>query len=204
MRRRVWWLVAVLVIAGAPIVWYLGSPMFINKTVNEPFPKSTRTSEDTFPMSKGAVVPEGMTHQQVEEIMMKASKENSTATEPMPVGTIPTTVVARGTFIAADSFHHGEGTVAVHHVGQDRVLRLDPFKVTNGPDLHLILTKQSAPKVRADVELGYVEVAKLKGNLGSQNYVLPQGVRLEDYHAVVIYCKMFHVVFSTATLQAPR
>ena len=155
-------------------------------------------------MSKGAVVPEGMTQQQVEEIMMKASKENSTATEPMPVGTTPTAVVAHGTFTAADSFHQGEGTVGVHHIGQNLVLRLDPFKVTNGPDLHLILTKQSAPQVRADVEQGYVEVAKLKGNLGSQNYVLPQGVRLEDYHAVVIYCKMFHVVFSTATLQVPQ
>lgn len=58
--------------------------------------------------------------------------------------------------------------------------------------------------MRADVEQGYVEVAKLKGNLGGQNYVLSQGVRLGDYHAVVIYCKRFHVVFSTATLQPTR
>jgi hypothetical protein len=204
MQRRVWWLVAALVIAGAPIAWYLGSPLFINKTVDEPFPTTAKTSEETFPMSKGAAVPEGMTQPQAEEIMMRASKVKSTAAEPMPRGTTPTTVVANGTFIAADSFHQGEGTVAVHHVGQDLALRLDPFKVTNGPDLYVILTKQPAPKMRADVEQGYVEVAKLKGNLGSQNYVLSRGVRLGDYHAVVIYCKMFHVVFSTATLQPPQ
>jgi hypothetical protein len=204
MRRRVWWIVAILVILGAPVAWYLGSPLLINKTVNEPFPTAARTSEETFPMSKGAVVPEGMTQQQVEEMMMNASKENSTAADPMPLGTTSTTVVVRGTLIAADSFHQGEGNVAVHHVGRDLVLRLDPFKVTNGPDLHVILTKESAPKMRADVEQGYVEVAKLKGNLGSQNYVLPQGVHLKEFHAVVIYCKMFHVVFSTATLQVPE
>lgn len=203
MQRTVWWVVAILVILGAPVAWYLGSPLFINKTVNEPFPTTARTSEETFPMSKRAVVPLGMTQQQVEEMMVKASKEKSAAAEPMPLGTTPTTLVARGTLIAADSFHQGEGNVAVHHVGRDLVLRLDPFKVTNGPDLHVILTKKSAPKMRADVEQGYVEVAKLKGNLGSQNYILPQGVRLKEFHAVVIYCKMFHVVFSTATLQVP-
>lgn len=200
MQRRVWWVVAALVIAGAPIAWYLGSPLFINKTVNEPFPTTAQTSEETFPMSKYAVVPEGMTQQQVEEVMMRASKANSAAAEPMPLGTTPT-VVARGTFVAVDSFHRGEGIVAVHHSGRDLILRLDPFKVTNGPDLYVILTKQPAPKMRGDVEQGYVEVAKLKGNLGSQNYVLSRGVRLGDYHAVVIYCKRFHVVFSTATLQ---
>lgn len=201
MQRRVWWVVAALVIAGAPIAWYLGSPLFINKTVNEPFPTIAQTSEETFPMSKNAVVPEGMTQQQVEEVMMRASKVDSAAAEPMPQGIPPTTVVARGAFVATDRFHQGEGLAAVHHSGRDLVLRLDPFKVTNGPDLYVILTKQPAPKMRADVEQGYAEVAKLKGNLGSQNYVLSRGVRLGDYHAVVIYCKKFHVVFSTATLQ---
>lgn len=38
MRRRVWWVIAVVVILLAPIAWYLGSPLFINKTVDEPFP----------------------------------------------------------------------------------------------------------------------------------------------------------------------
>lgn len=64
-------------IVGAPIAWYLGSPLFINKTVNEAFP-------GTFPMSVGATVPEGMTQQQVEDTMMKTSQVNASASEPMP------------------------------------------------------------------------------------------------------------------------
>ena len=193
MRRRVWWIVAAAVILGAPIAWYLGSPLFISRTVNEPFPAA-------FPMSAGATVPEGMAQQQVEDTMMKASKENTSASEAMPSGSA--SVVARGTFRGADDFHKGEGTATLYRVGQDIVLRLDPFKVTNGPDLHVILTKTPAPKSRRDVDEGYVEVAKLKGNVGSQNYALPKGVLLADYHAVVIYCKPFHVVFATAALQA--
>jgi len=203
MRKRVWWILAILVILGAPIAWYLGSPLFINKTVNEPFPTTSGTPQEAFPMSKGGTVPEGMTQQQAEDMMMKASKVSATAADPMPGG-LTAAVVARGSLVAADSFHRGEGTAAMYRVGQELVLRLDPFKVTNGPDLHVILTKHSFPKTRADVQQGYVEVAKLKANLGSQNYILSPDVRLGDYHAVVIYCKMFHVLFSIATLQTPQ
>lgn len=35
MRRRWWWIVAVLVIVGAPIAWYLGSPLFLHRAVDE-------------------------------------------------------------------------------------------------------------------------------------------------------------------------
>jgi len=80
-------------------------------------------------------------------------------------------------------------------------LRLDTFKVTNGPDLRVILTKAASPKTSAEVQAGYVEVAKLKGNVGSQNYELPANLALDDYKTVVIYCKPFHVVFATASLQ---
>lgn len=198
-----WWIGAVLVIIGAPIAWYLGSPLFINRVVNEPFPtgEGTASSTTTFPMSKDATVPEGMTQQQVEETMMNASKVEKPADETMPPGAASAKVVARGTFAGADAIHKGEGTATVYRVGEDLILRFDTFKSTNGPDLHVLLAKHAAPKSSADVKQGYIEVAKLKGNVGSQNYTLPRGVTLADYRTVVIYCKPFHVVFSTAPLQ---
>jgi hypothetical protein len=199
-----WWIAAaVLVILGAAVAWYLGSPLFISKTVDEPFPTAQAPAKEAFPLSAGATVPEGMTQEQVEEAMKKASEVNASMAEPVPA-TGAVTALERGTFVGADDFHRGEGTATVYRVGQDLVLRLDAFKVTNGPDLHVILTKQAAPKTRADVQAGYVEVAKLKGNLGSQNYTLPAEVRPGEYRAVIIYCKPFHVVFATAALQAAR
>jgi len=167
MPRWAWWVIAAAVIVGVPIAWYLGSPLFINRVVDEPFPKG-----------------------------------NTSASDAMPSGAGQGTVVARGTFAGADDFHKGEGSVTVYRVGGDVVLRLDPFKVTNGPDLHVILTKHESPKSRGDVEAGYVEVDKLKGNVGSQNYTLPKDANLAEYKAVVIYCKPFHVVFATAPLEA--
>jgi hypothetical protein len=168
MHRRWWWVIAVLVIIGVPMAWYLGSPLFINRAV-----------EETFPASSGAEVP--------------ASEE------AMPAAAV---ALRRGTFVGADKFHQGEGTATVYRLGSALVLRLDPFRVTNGPDLYVILTKHAKPRSRDDVKAGYIEVAKLKGNVGSQNYTLPAGFRLDDYNAVVIYCKPFHVVFASAELPA--
>ncbi|MGQ0568027.1 MAG: DM13 domain-containing protein [Armatimonadota bacterium] len=204
MRRRIprwmWWVIGLVVIAGAPIAWYLGSPLFIDKVVDEPFPTSTGSME--FPMSKGATVPEGMTQKQVEEKMSEASKVETSSSEAMPAGASQGAIVARGAFTGADDFHKGEGTATVYRAGQELVLRLDQFKVTNGPDLRVILTKSESPKTRADVQEGYIEVARLKGNVGSQNYNLPQGVTLAEYKAVVIYCKPFHFIFATAPLKS--
>ncbi len=38
LLKRYWWAVALLIAVLAPLAWYLGSPLFINKVVDEPFP----------------------------------------------------------------------------------------------------------------------------------------------------------------------
>ena len=192
MRRRLWWVIIAAIVVGAPILWYLASPLFLNRVVSE-----------GFPMSAGATVPEGMTQQQVEETMAAAAQATTSASEAMPPAVSPAVAVARGSFTGADGFHRGQGTAAVYRVGDQLVLRLEAFQVTNGPDLHVILTAHAAPKSRADVQQGYLEIAKLKGNVGEQNYTLPAGLSLDRYRTVVIYCKPFHVVFATAPLGAP-
>jgi hypothetical protein len=45
MRIRLWWIVAVFVVLSAPAVWYLGSPLFINRTVDEPLPYTAGPAE---------------------------------------------------------------------------------------------------------------------------------------------------------------
>ena len=183
-----------LLLIGAAIVvsvgWYLASPLFISKTVNE-----------ALPGRNAAVVPAGMTQQQVDDQMAAAAKVNTTMTESMPLGATSATALARGAFGNGDSFHKGEGTATVYRVGQNLVVRLDPFKVTNGPALHVYLSGNPAPRNSAELHAaGALDLGKLKGNLGAQNYPVPAGTDLSPYHSVVIYCQMFHVVFSTATL----
>jgi hypothetical protein len=195
-RKRL--LIGIAVIILIPVLalaWWLGSPLFINKTV-----------EDEFPFAADAAVPANMTRDEVEKVMEVMSKVNAEMDEAMPDEMMKqpsATAVKSGSFRDADSFHKGSGTATIYR-GTDGslLLRLEDFRVTNGPDLHVILTPHPDPRGRDDVMAsGYVELGKLKGNIGNQNYAIPEGVDVAAQKSVVIYCKPFHVVFSVAMLQ---
>jgi flagellar basal body-associated protein FliL len=109
-------------------------------------------------------------------------------------------VVLQGQFKDADSFHKGSGTGTIYQLPDgSHLLRLEDFTVTNGPDLHVLLASSPSPTGRADLG-DYVDLGSLKGNIGNQNYEIPAGTDLSQFKSVVIYCKPFHVVFSTAAL----
>lgn len=112
-------------------------------------------------------------------------------------------ILAQGVFVDADSFHKGTGTAQLAIVDGRTLLRLEEFRVTNGPDLYVYLAVHPKPASRADVEAGFVNLGGLKGNIGAQTYPVPAGTALRRFRSVVIYCQRFHVVFATARLQGP-
>ncbi len=114
---------------------------------------------------------------------------------------ITPTVVAQGKFVDGDVFHRGSGTAAIWRAADGSyVLRLTEFRTSVGPDLRVLLSPAAAPASHA--RLGnYLEVSKLKGNLGDQEYALPADFDPTLYHSVVIYCVPFRVIFATATLE---
>ena len=108
-----------------------------------------------------------------------------------------------GTFGVVDGIHRGEGTASfVQLPDGQRVLRLEEdFRVTNGPDLYVYLSGSAAPRTSAELHgSSAFEVAQLKGNAGGQNYALPGDLDLSKFRSVVIYCRRFTTVFSTAEL----
>ncbi len=115
-------------------------------------------------------------------------------------------LIAKGQFGGVDGFHKGEGKALVFKLpdGQ-RIVRLEDFKVTNGPDLFVYLSGHPAPRNGGQLhEKAAFEVARLKGNIGNQNYPLPADVDLSKFKSAVIYCKQFSVIFSTAELMFNR
>ena len=102
-----------------------------------------------------------------------------------------------GTFAGAgDGIHNAQGSARILNLEDGRaVLRLEDFRVTNGPDLYVYL---STDKGASD----YVDLGRLKANAGNQNYELPSGIDLSKYDNVVIWCKAFSVYFGGAQLTA--
>lgn len=189
-RTWVWVTAAAVAVPVLAIAWYLGSPLFLNSTVVEEFPRAAV-----------AVVPAGMTVEEVEKELMEAEAQNAESSDPMPDETEPVKLVS-GTVSGADNFHQGSGSAGIYELGDgSRVLRLEELDVTNGPDLHVILSPVANPDGRNDVmSEGYLDLGKLKGNRGNQNYDIPPDFEIGDEISVVIYCAPFHVIFSTATL----
>jgi hypothetical protein len=111
-------------------------------------------------------------------------------------------IVGRGRFGVIDAIHRGDGTATlVHAPAGGLLLRLEDLRVTNGPDLYVYLSGHPAPRNSAELHTGGAfEVARLKGNIGSQTYELPADLNLSRFRSAVIYCRRFATVFSTAEL----
>jgi len=112
-------------------------------------------------------------------------------------------ILARGNFVQIDALHGGEGTATIYQAPDStRFVRLDPFSVTDSPDLRVALAANPAPRMPADLtSSGFIDLGQLESNTGPQNIDIPLNVRLEQFESVVIYDKQFNIIFTTATLQ---
>ncbi|WP_420629024.1 DM13 domain-containing protein [Candidatus Leptofilum sp.] len=198
--------------------WYLAGPLFITNSVDEAFPfeipdATTLANMDSAEMADledefMATVPNEATIEQLSDedrALVEAQVMEAAATvmadkemdDAMPAA--EWVIAASGTFLGADSFHEGEGTAVIFQQGEQRVLRFEDFRVTNGPDLHVILSKNADP-IGSGIGEDYLDLGQLKGNVGNQNYELSADLDLSEYQSVVIYCMPFHVLFSAASL----
>lgn len=215
-------IIGIGILAIVPVAfvgWILLEPLFTDDEVNEEFPQAARTvspptpaspAAAQFPLATRAVIPQSVTMEQVEALMASAAEIENIVADAMPampamaaaVNAEPRALLS-GQFQDADAFHRGSGTATVYELGDGgrRVLRLEDFRVTNGPDLRVLLANAPAPDGRSELaDAGYIELAALKGNVGSQNYDIPDDFDLAAAGSVVIYCDPFRVIFSTATL----
>lgn len=203
-RRTIRLGVALLgLIAIVAVGWYLASPLFINETVDEALPESVAavsklidipSEEELERISEEAI-------RSIEEAGLEGGSEpDKVMEEEMPAAASQAAVLHTGQFVGADEFHQGSGTANIYQAADGSLLlRLEDFRVTNGPDLHVLLANGEKPT--GEENMGqFLDLGELKGNVGNQNYEIPAGTDLSIYNSVVIYCQPFHVVFATATL----
>ena len=180
---------------------YTISPLLINTVINEPLPPSSVSSDFQRFMNmtedERIEAANNMTQKQKEIIMTVAAKDNNTVSENLSVATMSTSSnkTLIGNFVGAgDGFHNAEGVAKIIQLadGTD-ILRLENFKATNGPDLYVYL---STDKTNADI----VNLGRLKGNIGNQNYLIPAGTDITKYNTTLIWCRAFSVIFGSAQL----
>jgi len=139
-----------------------------------------------------------MTQKDKEMVMNEFSKQNSTVNENMSETAMPKdTKPLMGNFVdAGDGFHKAQGVAKVLNLADGKAfLRLENLKTTNGPDLYVYL---STGKDVSDI----VNLGRLKGNIGNQNYEIPTATDLAKYNTVLIWCKAFSTLFGSAKLSS--
>ena len=185
MGRRTAIVIGVLILLALPVAWYLISPIFIDREVDEAFP--TLSPQATATMSAAAAQPDV----EMEEAMPEGAMEDMQ-------------VLARGEFYDLGG-HSGMGTATVYELADgSRLLRLENFQVINGPQLHVWMVPPDPVPDTVGREIpGYIDLGPLKGNIGDQNYELPVDLDLGSYGSVVIWCVPFRVPFNAAPLSAP-
>ena len=203
-------IIVVIIIAAIaiPVGIYTVSPLFINTTVNEPLPTSSSVTDlqkfqEFMSMnSEEERVEKGQqmgTEEKNAILRGAAQTTGNTVNENMKEAaatTLGQTSLFIGEFVGVnDGIHNAGGMAKVIQLDDaSMILRLENFKATNGPDLYVYLATDNSAS-------DFVNLGKLKGNIGNQNYDIPEGTDFSKYHAVLIWCQAFSVLFGSAELE---
>ena len=108
--------------------------------------------------------------------------------------------LTRGEFVTQE--HGTSGTARVVELADgSRILRVEGFSTSNGPDLHVWLTDQAAGGDWFKYDDGRsVQLGELKATDGNHNYAIPADADLAGLTSVVVWCKRFGVAFGSAPL----
>ena len=189
----------IITVIAIAIATYTISPLFINTSIDEPLPDTSpkvgfeefmKLSED-----ERATIGKDMTQEEKDNIMKVFAQENSTINDEMTIPENQTNNMLAGNLIdAGDGFHMASGQVKVLQIPDEtQILRFENLDVTNGPDLYVYLATDTTAK-------DFVSLGRLKGNMGNQNYPIPENTDFEKYNTVLIWCQAFSTLFGSSKL----
>lgn len=177
-------------LAGLLLWWFQPWLLFVDTEVAESLPivSSSPTTSPSLSSAPSMATP------------VKPSKANLPEVTDSPVA--PKNLLS-GSFISHE--HQTTGTVRILELADgSRVLRLEDFATSNGPDLEVWLSEAPVVEGQAGWFLAddgdYVSLGKLKGNKGNQNYVIPPELDLSRFSSVSIWCVRFSVSFGAAEM----
>ncbi len=182
---------AIAVVVGAPVAWYLGSPVFLRTELNEPpvvaiEPIGTTPSPPspaTDPDARGdarAAGSAGLTG------VVRGRRSPPGRRPPRGPGGSPgptTSISAAGPRSCARSSR------------ADGWCGWRTSRSGTGPDLYVVLSPD-----RTGYTDDAIEVGRLRATDGSFNMRVPEGTDVSDVSSVLIWCKQFSHLFAVAPL----
>ncbi|MFD7700619.1 DM13 domain-containing protein [Streptomyces caelestis] len=171
-------LLVLTVVAGIGLILFQPWKAFTDTTVDEALPSASAPATNGGPAMQG-------------EARVNGGEPSAQNTGPKDLAT--------GRFVTHE--HDTSGTARVVRLADGgRVLRFEDLKTSEGPDVRVYLSTRDDDAAKEGLGDGALELGKLKGNLGNQNYTVPAGTDLSRFHSAVIWCERFSVSFGAADL----
>lgn len=193
-----------LLIVGLGLVVLVGGflafrpdKLFVDDAVNESLADAF-ADVDSSPTDTTVVIQEeAVAIDDTDVTIPEVEVETPTAPEPPAKDDEGPVAVTTGGFYGID--HSAAGTATVYEQDGEYVLRFeDDTDIQNGPDLYVWVLPDGDYDGGDPTE--YLDLGTLKGNIGGQNYELPDGYDPELHQTVLIWCLRFGVPFAAAPL----
>jgi len=176
MKRS--WLIIIAILIAIPIAYFLISPAFRVVEVDQPSPVIQDALDTMDAETKAAF----------DAAVEEASAEISEMQEAMPAAG---TSIAEGTF--QPRAHDVAGKALLLETDGVQTVRFEDFETINGPDLRIYLASDLSNE---DI----IDLGEIKATKGNVNYEIPEGVDTTKYNKVLVWCRLFGVLFSYAEL----
>jgi Electron transfer DM13 len=128
-------------------------------------------------------------------VFAACTKTNKTSTVPLNETIPPDTAAVkfRGAFINGP-YGTVTGKAAVFLQNGKYTLALEDIVISNGPDLHVYLSKEIQP-------VNFIDLGKLKSTAGNQVYDISGAPDLSVYTYALIHCQQYNHLFGSAVLK---
>jgi len=126
--------------------------------------------------------------------MVACSKQNATPTNPgMDMVDTSARLKYSGTFINGP-YGSVSGKAKVYLLNGLYVLKLQGVTISNGPDLHVYLSKEIQP-------VNYMDLGRLQSTIGDQVYNIAGSPDFTMYKYALVHCQRYNHLFGSAQLQ---
>jgi hypothetical protein len=128
-------------------------------------------------------------------VMASCKKEYNTPTIPVDdqVGTTTASLEHKGNFMNGP-YGSVTGKVKIYQENGKFILALQEFSSSNGPALHVYLSKEVQP-------VNFIDLGDLQSTNGNQLYDVPGTPDFMEYKYALIHCKQYNHLFGSAELE---
>jgi hypothetical protein len=99
----------------------------------------------------------------------------------------------RGMFINGP-YGSVNGRAAIYLQNSQYLLALENVSISNGPDLHVYVSKEILP-------VNFIDLGRLQSTMGNQVYTIPGNPDFSQYKYALIHCQRYNHLFGSAELR---